>query len=189
MDFITRIEAQTINNQEISNMTVPTLRRERPSDYGMFEPDFQVDVYNWFYRASYESRIEMIDALTKLNNDDIRFQSQSPVQDTSIEPPSLCRTESCMQVEQDETPVYRPSLCRTNSCMQVEQDETPLHTPPLRRTDSVRPFPDIVKVEENYQRDYATSEGMLTLADLDCEDDSETYSDMPPLIPLDTDDL
>ena len=168
MDFITRIEAQTINNQEISNMTVPTLRRERPSDYGMFEPDFQVDVYNWFYRASYESRIEMIDALTKLNNDDIRFQSQSPVQDTSIEPPSLCRTESCMQ---------------------VEQDETPLHTPPLRRTDSVRPFPDIVKVEENYQRDYATSEGMLTLADLDCEDDSETYSDMPPLIPLDTDDL
>ena len=149
-------------------MTVPTLRRERPSDYGMFEPDFQVDVYNWFYRASYESRIEMIDALTKLNNDDIRFQARSPVQDTSIEPPSLCRTESCMQ---------------------VEQDETPLHTPPLRRTDSVRPFPDIVKVEENYRRDYATSEGMLTLADLDCEDDSETYSDMPPLIPLDTDDL
>lgn len=43
----------------------PLLRRERKTDYGVFESNFEVDVKNWFKHIDNNKRIELINILAK----------------------------------------------------------------------------------------------------------------------------
>ena len=179
--------------------SVPTLRRERASDYGMFEPDFEFDVYNWFHYANNERRMLMIDQLNDMILHD-RIMSQSPVVEDAppiIRPmfskPILSRTMSVRPatVEDDEEEdirqvapptLSRPTLSRTMSVrpgMVENNEEIEYFTPPtIFRTTSVRP---VVEQEQQYFTPPALFRNMSSVAPI-FDYDSD---DMPGLIPCD----
>ena len=176
--------------------SVPTLRRERGSDYGMFEPDFELDVYNWFHYANNERRMLMIDQLNNMILHD-RIMSQSPiVEDTQaftrpvFSKPMLSRTMSVRPgVVEDEEGEYftsptlsSPILSRTMSVRpaMVEDEEGEYFTPPalsrpmLSRTMSVRPG----MAENEEEREYFTPPAL-----------SRNMSSVAPIFDYDSDDM
>lgn len=49
-----------------SSIHVPKLRRERQSDYGMFNKNFEDDVLNWFHCINKNKKIELIHILVDM---------------------------------------------------------------------------------------------------------------------------
>ena len=55
-----------LQEPSISSLNVPKLRRERQSDYGMFDQYFEDDVVNWFRYISNDKRTELIHILVDM---------------------------------------------------------------------------------------------------------------------------
>ncbi len=72
----------------------PLLRRERRSDYGVFELHFEDDVKKWFKHIDNNKRIELINILAK----DIAY---SPNQFRAPTPPFFPELEECKDIKLD----------------------------------------------------------------------------------------
>ena len=55
-----------LHEPSISSLNAPKLRRERQSDYGMFDQYFEDDVVNWFRYISNDKRTELIHILVDM---------------------------------------------------------------------------------------------------------------------------
>lgn len=55
-----------LHEASISSLNAPKLRRERQSDYGMFDEYFEDDVVNWFRYISNDKRTELIHILVDM---------------------------------------------------------------------------------------------------------------------------
>ena len=65
LDELTPPRLSPLRNDFVAPPPPPLLRRERKTDYGVFESNFEVDVKNWFKHIDNNKRIELINILAK----------------------------------------------------------------------------------------------------------------------------
>ena len=73
----------------------PLLRRERKTDYGVFESNFEVDVKNWFKHIDNNKRIELINILAK----HIAYTPETILRPPT--PPFFPELEECRDIKLD----------------------------------------------------------------------------------------
>lgn len=97
--FGTTMDSQPHNIFGDSFSQPEKLQREVPSDYGIFDPNFEHDLYNWFSYCSNEKKAEYIKHLT----DHMLFNNNTPEN-------TLRRQETCIESHKPFDLVSQPRL-------------------------------------------------------------------------------
>lgn len=88
-----------------SSIHVPKLRRERRSDYGMFDKNFEDDVLNWFHCINKNKKIELIHTLVDMICDDYTRDAlyiDSPIPKTKNDYMRLGAQKPNLDIENDQ---------------------------------------------------------------------------------------